>query len=73
MRSVLYWLGCVTFALICVTAAATPQPAAASVATVDGMGVSPSGNPARSIILGIGILALAYTYQRVWLNFSRKH
>lgn len=73
MRSVLYWLGCVIFALVCVTAAATPQPAPASVATVNAMSAGPSGNPARSIILGIGILAMAYTYQRVWLNFSRKH
>ncbi|MDZ4287821.1 MAG: hypothetical protein U0984_07675 [Prosthecobacter sp.] len=25
----------------------------------------------RAILLGLGILAIAYTYQRIWLNWRR--
>lgn len=75
IRSVIYW----ALSLFIATYAATR--AAASSAEIEGV-VSPVAlnftsavtipDAARSILLFIGIMAVAYTYQQAWLNFRRK-
>ncbi len=71
MPSVLYWLTSTIIALLCIKAAATQEtdtevmasafPHAMTSAPVDDL---------RAILLGIGIMAVAYTYRCVWVNFA---
>lgn len=70
MRSALYWLTSTLIALICIRAAATPNSEIDVVASTipQAMGSAPA-DPVRAILLGIGIMAVAYTYRRVWMNF----
>ncbi len=73
MRSILYWLTSAAIAVICMNAAATPQDDTHALATGDSMLAATQNDPVRAILLGIGIMAMAYTYHRVWANFSDKH
>ncbi|GEP44974.1 hypothetical protein BGE01nite_42650 [Brevifollis gellanilyticus] len=52
-------------------AAATPNvDEGAMTAAIPTELLLPPTDPARSMVLGAGILAVAYTYRRVWLNFA---
>jgi hypothetical protein len=70
MRSTLYWLTSTTLAAICMKAAATTQADGSVLATADPMFTVAQTDPMRAILLGVGIMAMAYTYHRVWANFS---
>ena len=72
MRSILYWLTSSAIAVICATAAATQQAGVPLNASEDSILVAAENDPIRAILLGVGILALAYTYQRAWVNFREK-
>lgn len=75
IRSVIYW----AVSLLIATYAASH--AVASSAEIEGV-VSPAAlsfstavtipDAARSMLLFIGIMAVAYTYQQAWVNFRRK-
>lgn len=70
MRSTLYWLTSTALAAICVKAAATPEADSSFPAAGDSMLSVSHADPMRAILLGVGIMAMAYTYHRVWANFS---
>lgn len=72
MRSTLYWLTSIALAAICMKAAATTQADSGFLATTDPSLSLTQADPVRSIMLGVGIMAMAYTYQRVWDNLSEK-
>ena len=69
MRSFLYWLTSTFVALLCMKAVATPHAETDVIATVDPVLGFTAADPTRAIMLGVGIMAMAYTYQRVWANF----
>ena len=72
-RSFLYWLICLVFALFVARAA---EPAA----VVDGMTwvtadatasqILPVPEPGRAMMLFAGVMAMAFTYRRAWLNWK---
>jgi hypothetical protein len=68
MRSILYWLTSTFVAVLCMKAAATPNAETTVIAAGPVLGITAT-DPTRAIILGFGIMAMAYTYQRVWANF----
>lgn len=70
MRSTLYWLTSTALAVICMKVAATTQADGGVLATTDPMFPVPQTDPMRAILHGVGIMAMAYTYHRVWANFS---
>ena len=75
IRSFIYWAACLLIA------AYAASRAEASSSQIEGV-VSPAAmtfpsavtipDAARSALLFIGIIAVAYTYQQAWLNFRRK-
>ncbi len=72
MRSTLYWLTSIALAAICMKAAATTQADSSVLATADPIFTVTQTDPIRAILLGVGIMAMAYTYHRVWENLSEK-
>ena len=68
MRALTYWLASIFVAALASRAAErgdrllTGDPMSSLLAVPDS---------ARSILLGIGILAMAYTYRQAWLNWRR--
>lgn len=71
MRSLVYWL--VSLALAVKVAHAAARPSDGGDATLLSSIVHPflSISEGRAILLALGILAIAYTYQRIWLNMRR--
>lgn len=71
MRSTLYWFISTTIAVLSMRAAAQTDAEAELLAMADPTfhALSVSGS-ARAALLGIGIMAVAYTYQRAWQNRS---
>ena len=69
MRFILYWLTSTSVAVLCMKAAATPNIETDMIAVADPMLGFTAADPTRAIMLGVGIMAMAYTYQRVWANF----
>jgi hypothetical protein len=69
MRSILYWLSCAAIAVLSMNAMAgtndEESPAVLGQMILDPSGVSESS---KTILLGIGIMAVAYTYRCAWLN-----
>ena len=71
MRSTLYWLTSTLVALLCMKAAATPHvDEGAITASVPTEILTGTTEPIRAILLGAGIMAVAFTYRCVWLNFA---
>ncbi len=72
-RSILYWLICLAFAVLVARAA---EPTAVSDgltwATGDGTAahVLPVPEPGRAMMLFAGVMAMAFTYRRAWLNWK---
>ncbi|GAA5136199.1 hypothetical protein GCM10023213_10810 [Prosthecobacter algae] len=72
MRSFFYWLFSIALATLATAASDhtdktgeflwTPTVAA---------DVLPVPEPSRAILLGVGILAIAFTYRQAWLNLKR--
>ncbi len=71
MRSTLYWLVSSAVALLSMSKAAETPFESSVVALADptlhALSVSESS---KAVLLGIGIMALAYTYRRAWLNYK---
>jgi hypothetical protein len=69
MRSTLYWLTSTAIAVLSMQAVASTNdqevPAVLGQLILDPSGVSESS---RAILLGIGVMAVAYTYRCAWLN-----
>ena len=72
-RSILYWLLCFAFAVLV-------APAAEPTAVADGLtwvgasttvsSVLPVPEPGRAMMLIAGVMAMAFTYRRAWLNWK---
>ena len=70
MRWVVYWSVVVAVAVMVAHAAATPhEPVEATLASSNVLDRQVSSGEGRAILLALGILAIAYTYQRAWLNW----
>lgn len=70
MRSALYWLTSTLVAVLCAKAAAIPHTDLEVMASTVPQVLEGSVNDlVRAVLLGIGIMAVAYTYRRVWMNF----
>lgn len=78
MRSLLYWL-CASLVAVVAAHAADFRRSLAEPTFVGPMlpgqepvvamtPYTPAPDPARSILLGVGVMAMAYTYRRAWLN-----
>lgn len=72
MRSTLYWFVSTTIAVLSMRAAAQTDAEAELLALADPafQALSVSGS-SKAALLGIGIMAVAYTYRRAWLNRSQ--
>jgi len=75
LRSLIYWVGSIVAAAIAVEAAEpealtgagstfTPEELAAGTLLA-------VPEPSRALLLFLGILAMAFTYRRAWLNWKR--
>lgn len=74
MRAFFYWL-VVTVIAVFAAHASDLEKGAASVLWVppSQLDVLPVPEPSRAVLLGIGIMAIAFTYRRAWLNLKRKN
>lgn len=74
-RSLVYWLVCSTLAAVAIHAA---EPAAMDPsllvlpeAASPEAAILPVPEPGRAALLFAGIMAMAFTYRKVWLNWKR--
>ncbi|SKA80007.1 PEP-CTERM protein-sorting domain-containing protein [Prosthecobacter debontii] len=75
MRTILYWLATTAFAVA--MAHSSGQSAAGEAADLlwapsGAADVLPVPEPSRAVLLGVGIMAIAFTYRKAWLNLKRK-
>lgn len=73
-RPTFYWLACIALAAI---AAQGADPVGAEGAAgfvlpqVDANMLMPVPEPGRALLLFAGMMAMAFTYRKVWLNWKR--
>lgn len=75
MRVLFYWVIAVwvaTYAADHAVASSTTEIESVTTATASLANMVSVPEAARSTLLFIGILAVAYTYQRAWLNFRSR-
>ena len=70
MRSIIYWLTSSSIAVLSVRALAETYASDSMMLASAGFEVQALPENVRAIILGVGIMAVAYTYRRTWLNFK---
>lgn len=72
-RLTLYWLACSVFAAMAVQAAEPTMvdPALFVLPQAEASLVLPVPEPGRALLLFAGIMAMAFTYRRVWVNWKR--
>lgn len=70
MRPLLYWLAALFFAVFAARAAERPDEGVL-IADV-GAPLLAVTDPARSMLLGVGILALAFTYRQAWAALRKR-
>ncbi|HEY1084247.1 MAG TPA: PEP-CTERM sorting domain-containing protein [Prosthecobacter sp.] len=73
MRTFLYWLLVSAFAVLA-AGASEKNDAVGQIWTPDThiQNVLPVPEPSRAMLLGLGIMAIAFTYRQAWLNLKRK-
>lgn len=73
-RSVLYWLVCTVLAFFAAAHAGESSSAvdAVSTATTVQANLVPVPESVRAVLLFLGIVAVAFCYNRAWVNFRRK-
>jgi len=75
MRTILYWLTATAIAVLAARATDHPVDGGSigwSADTEIRADILPVPEPSRAVLLGIGIMAIAFTYRRAWLNLKRK-
>lgn len=70
MRSIIYWLTSSSIAVLSMRALAETESGDGQMLASAGIEVQALPENVRAIILGIGIMAIAYTYHRAWLNLK---
>lgn len=72
-RSIVYWLICTVAAAIAASAAEPDMAATLSFAPPGDASVTvhPVPEPSRALLLFAGIMAMAFTYRRAWMNWKR--
>ncbi len=73
-RSILYWMCCTVFAVLAAKASdMTSSTSAEAALTLSHQmpDILPVPEPGRAVLLGVGILAIAFTYRKAWLNMKR--
>jgi hypothetical protein len=72
-RPVIYWLACSALAVIAVGAAepGLVNPDVFNLTNLDASSVKPVPEPSRALLLFAGIMAMAFTYRKAWLNWKR--
>ena len=73
VRSLLYWFICITFAVYVAQAAEPLSPdtmAALSAGKALDSKLLPVPEPGRALLLFAGVMAMAFTYRRAWLNWK---
>lgn len=71
LRSITYWLVCCTLAFVAthvVPAQSFGSELAAAPASIQQL--LPVQDPRRTVPLFLGVLAMAFTYRRAWLNWK---
>jgi hypothetical protein len=71
MRWVVYWTVSLAVAVMGAHAAAKPHESGDPVILTGAVQPHLVVPEDRAILLGLGILAIAYTYQRIWQNLKR--
>lgn len=71
MRSIIYWLTSSSIDVLSMRALAETDSSDGRMLASAGIEVQALPENIRAIILGIGIMAVAYTYRRTWLNFKQ--
>lgn len=71
MRALTYWLASVFIAVMAAKAAERADDwGAFSADPLQPLLSIPDGD--RSVLLGVGVLAMAYTYRKAWLDWRRR-
>lgn len=72
-RSLTYWFVCCTLAVIAVGAAepSVVESATWELSNADLSTVHAVPEPGRALLLFVGIMAMAFTYRKAWLNWKR--
>jgi hypothetical protein len=70
MRSIIYWLTSSSIAVLSMRALAETHSSDSMMLASAGLEVPALPENVRAIVLGVGIMAVAYTYRRTWLNFK---
>jgi hypothetical protein len=73
LRSITYWLACTIAAAIAAGAAESDATAALPFSPTSELASSviPVPEPSRALFLFAGIMAMAFTYRRAWMNWKR--
>jgi hypothetical protein len=70
IRVITYWTVCVLLAFVAARATGSSGDAhVVAVAGADTLSTVPVPESVRSLLLMLGILAVAHTYRRAWMNF----
>jgi hypothetical protein len=72
MRSFFYWLTTTVIAVIAASASEQQNEATQVLSSLPGqLDILPVPEPSRAILLGVGIMAIAFTYREAWMNLKR--
>lgn len=69
LRPLFYWIICFAFAVFVAQAA---EPVSADWMGAEGLQtkILPVPEPGRAMLLFVGVMAMAFTYRRAWLNWK---
>lgn len=74
VRSLCYWCACSVLAFITAHASGSLAAETAPFALADtsnALPLLPVPEPGRAVLLFAGMMAMAFTYRKVWLNWKR--
>lgn len=72
IRSFVYWTASLSLAVMAATALGSDGSMDWTASDPMLIHALPVPEPARAAFLGIGIIAVAFTYRRAWLNMKRR-
>lgn len=73
-RPTIYWIACIALAAVAAQeadAVVANEAAAVVLPQGDASMLMPVPEPGRALLLFAGMMAMAFTYRRVWLNWKR--